>query len=235
MKLFVPTITIFALLVGSTDAALTSITDDGATAPTGALIQNTGNTSNTRVNNGVADPNNGNPRTRIRGQSFTTTSAIDVSAITLQLRGDNPGNAVPSSGSNPMRLRIWDLGTSVAPSAGTSLLDGSAEFPLNMDAGDHFTFNLSPSVSLSAATQYGFSIEFTGSNANDIFPAQLGGFNGGDLLFNGSAITDTEVNSTNTGQDMTFYIQGAVIPEPSSLAMLVIGLLAIANSKKSWI
>ncbi|MCG8451507.1 MAG: hypothetical protein MI725_18225 [Pirellulales bacterium] len=192
------------LCVSPVEAAIT-FTDDGTTAPTGTLIENAGNTSHTRVN----DSSVTGPGARIRGQSFTTTSELNLDAITLQMRADNPGNSVPTLGSNPMRLLVWEVGTtSVAPSDGTVLLDDSGDFPLNIDAGDFFTMDLSSSVTLQASTQYAFSIEWASALGNDIFPAQLGGFDGGDLLFNGSPATDAEVNSVNGTQDLTFFLQG---------------------------
>lgn len=192
------------LLVSSSEAAIT-FTDDGATAPIGALIENTGNTGHTRVNDDAAQSG----LTRIRGQSFTTISELDLSAITLQMRLANPGNLVPSAGSNPMRLLVWELDPngSVAPSNGTVLVDDSGDFPLNMDGGDFFTMNLSSPVTLSASTQYGFSVEWASDLGNDIFPAQLGGFDGGDLLFNSPA-GSSEVNAANGTQDLTFFLQG---------------------------
>ena len=209
------------LFAGTTNAALI-ITDDGATAPTGALIENAGNTGNTRVNDDTAQAT----KTRIRGQSFTTSNPVDVDAITMQLRLINPGNSVPTSGSNPLRLLIWELDpNSVAPSDGTVLLDDSGDFPLNMDGGDFFTMNLASSVSLNAGSEYGFSIEWTNSAlGNDIFPAQLGGFDGGALLFNSPA-GHSEVNAANSTQDLTFFIQGTVVPEPACCLLMAFGLL----------
>lgn len=221
MKFFVSALFGVMLLAGTTNAALI-ITDDGTTAPTGVVIQNAGNTSFTRVNDNAAQPT----KARIRGQSFTTTNPIDVDAITLQLRGDNPGNSAPTTGSNPMRLRIWQLDpNSVAPSDGTSVLDDSGDFPLNMDGGDFFTLNLASTVSLNSGTEYGFSIEWVNASlGNDIFPTQLGGFSGGDLLFNTPAGT-SEVNAANSTQDMTFFIQGTVVPEPASLLLMAFGMI----------
>lgn len=201
-------IAVLSLAAVSTAPAALTITDDGLTSPFDPLIANSANSSFTRI----SDPASGS--FRIRGTSFTTSSdPLSLAAITLQLRLDNAGNSVPTSGSNGLRLRLWEVGSSVAPSAGISLLDDVGDFPLTMSAGEFFTMQLDSALALSASTEYAFSVEWATSAGYDIFLAQTGGFGGSNdtLLFNNNAAT-TEVDSRNTGQDLTFFLQGAVDP-----------------------
>ncbi len=225
MKLCTAAIAAFGLLIGSVNAALI-ITDNGTTAPTGAIVQNADNNSNTRVNDDTAQAG----RARIRGQSFTTGPAIDVDAVTLQMAIADAGAAVPAADTHSMRLSIWEIGSSVAPSDGTVLLDDTGDFPLNMDAGDYFTLSLPSVVSMNAGTEYGFSIEWATNLGTDIKPAVSTGdtFADGTLLFNNPA-GNSEVNASNSTQDMTFYLHGEIIPEPGSMALLTVALLAIAR------
>lgn len=193
-------------LAPASHAALT-ITDDGPAAPSGSLLENPGNNSFTRI----SDPTSG--ALRIRGTSFTTANdPLSLSAITLQMRLDNAGVSVPSAGNNGLRLQLWEIGSSVAPSNGISLLDDTGDFPLTMSAGEFFTMNLDSTITLDPNTEYAFSVEWASSAGNDIYLAQSGGFGGANdtLLFNGSSAL--EVNSRNTGQDLTFFLQGAVDP-----------------------
>ncbi len=196
-----------AVVIGaSTAQAVITITDDALAAPIDPLLFNSGNSSFTRI----SDPASGS--LRIRGQSFTTAGdPLSLGAITLQLRLDNAGNNVPTSGSNGLRLRLWEVGSSVAPSDGISLLDEIGDFPTTMSAGEFFTMHLDSTVALSANTEYAFSVEWATSAGYDIYLAQSGGFGGSSdtLLFNNNAST-LEVDSRNNGQDLTFFLQGAV-------------------------
>lgn len=214
----------------TTDAA--TITDNDASLPGDAFLSHADNASWTRVRDSGAGA------VLTRGQTFITPDTGDantqwgLTSITVQMRvaDDNPGNSVPTAGSNPLRLQIVEWGADTqAHSPGTEIYNMAGDFPLNVSGGDFITIDLGSTLALNENANYGFLLSWDTSSGNDVFFA----------VGNGSASTYADgrlwignESSTNAAQDLTFYLHGTAVPEPGSLAFIALGGVLVLRRRR---
>lgn len=218
-------------VVGSSSLYATTI-DATATQPTvGAndvynyVTPSTHSTNDDFTNNysnGGGDP----------GQTFTVTSSGSITAITIEGLQGNAGNGYQNGA---FTLGVYSVG-----SDGTDLTYlGGGSFTLASTStdysGDYLTFDLSSSISVTSGDVYAFAV----SNQSGYY-ALAGSGTSGNVYAGGSAIAvggvtpnghpitlgaDTTISSGSVPYDRNFDVHISEVPEPSTWAMMLGGLV----------
>lgn len=227
LKILTGTTLAAGLALGAQAATLTA----GDTAPsTNVFVQHAPSFTFTRVTDSAASPAG-----FTRGQTFTTPDTGDantqwgLTAITFRMRADNAGNGVPTSGSNPMRMQIFEWGPDTdVLDPGTEIYNMTGDFPLSVGPSDFITVDLGSTVNLDENSGYAFLLSWDTNSGNDIFiGVNSQTYDGGILWIENEGVVNA------FGQDMTFYLQGEAVPEPGSLALLGIGGLSMLYRRRN--
>jgi hypothetical protein len=204
-----------ALLAMAASANALTITES-ATAPTDFILGQP-DFSATSISN--EDYSNQIPP----GQTFTTSQAFSLDGVTLKGFG--------SSGDGGLSFDV--IISSVSGTTLTHLTSETANFSPSFDNNtDYVTFTLSNPVSLAANTQYAFTIYSNGSSYYGFAKSST------DVLPGGSAFDEGSVRSATTsgdqiesvqGVDRTFFLEGTDVPEPSTWALMLGGVVLLVT------
>ena len=168
--------------------------------------------------------NRGNGQTRANaGQSFEHETAFQISAVTFRIWPNQSGGDVSfSGGADTIQLLIHEDTTANGTPNNVVYSEMFNAQGFTFTRGSYLTFDLAtPTPLLQADTQYGAILAWTSDEPDHFF--QIERNNGGNLYADGGRLFGTNASLTpapNGVQDATFYIQGSVIPEPSSAALV---------------
>ena len=154
------------------------------------------------------------------GQSFTPVFA-SVSFIQLNLGDDNPGNS--QGATVVVNLRGNSIsGTVLATSSPVFMPDGFGDNGFGAGFPGITNFFFASPVPVTPGTTYYFDIVVQSGDAWEA-DAYHYGYSGGTAFFNGT---------TDSGNDLWFR-EGIIVPEPSSLTLLIgSGVLFYVGRKK---
>lgn len=168
----------------------------------------------------------------MQGQSFTTGASAggyslnSVSFIMVDADAD-PGPANLIEGWKDWRVRVATLsGTTETP-----IIDTVTRYEPDATDDNYFTVTFDTPISLSSSTQYGFSLGI--QNSDESWPAGIPSLSTtGDLYGGGQRYSTQNTNSItsmanatasfDSGSDLVFHLDIAAVPEPSSLALVVL-------------
>lgn len=165
-------------------------------------------------------------------QTFTATEDFTLDGVTMK-----------GGGSSNTQSENWVI--NISSLSGTTLthLDSEtiAYTPTALNDTDYLTFTLADPVALTAGQVYAFTIYNSSSgggyfefakSATDVYSGGTAGTENNPTRW---ATTNGDAFSTLTGSgaatdsnlDRTFFLEGAVVPEPSTWAMMIGGLLLL--------
>ena len=217
---------VVAFLFGAVTARAAIISSSPTAPTTNIVAQQTADLGPGTQNNGRNfTDNNGTV-----GQSFTVSSNVSLSAISVLGRGDAGGGF----NTNPWQIQIAAINTSTG--AVTQLISESALSAPITSNNSWLTFTLDTPVVLTPGTTYAFGLYTSASgyyglahsaNGNDAYASGTafnysstqGGTGGGARQFHGFISPDPGV------YDYAFVAQGSVIPEPTTWALLATALI----------
>ena len=157
----------------------------------------------------------------IQGQTFTTTGAAFLNSVTLR----NEENTFNNNAAT-FTVRIGTVvGNVFSPIASEDSSD-----PVSYVPDDYMTFTFDTPVALAANTVYGFDWDTSGggfttwNNGNDNYA-------GGEGFSSGGGGIPDDNNLVFRGIDREFHID-MDIPEPSTLVLATLGLLAMLGSAR---
>ena len=241
------------LAAGLAGAATLSINE--ASAPTVSIVSNTANTSFAR-----SFYNHATAGTTTRGQTFLApdtgdaNTAYSVTGLTLQKSatqifgaGDNLHLWVfaynPSNDGNNVTNWAngdgWDPDTSNSdPLNGTgSTLLTAATISLNglsMTGDTYFTFDFSDSpLTMTENTAYGFLLGYTDTDNAQYFEFKVDS-NTSPQYASGVQIRTGDASNTSfaAAQDLTFWVTGTAVPEPSAPVLLLLGAAGLLRRRR---
>ena len=251
MKNLLNIVTIAGLTLGAATISQASVFTTSETAPIAGsvLISNdTASTKNMTARiNGVNGGGSSLPD-RTLGQSFTSSVAGSINAISVKLGGgynNNPANTNNFSalvaGKGNLLLNVFDMTDNV----GTSLtaipvvydMAGQDLSGLNYS---YVTFELGETLTIDANIEYGFEFGWDPAyiaDSDDTIYRNLGIMRsvGGNVYAGGAQLSKTNytsvsnvsMNSGTNTNDLDFYVH-TVVPEPGTYALLA-GLLALSS------
>lgn len=159
------------------------------------------------------------------------------SQITLWVYEWNPDN----NGNTGTGLTGGDGITDGDPFDGTGITNilenGSASSIANLtiSSGAYLHFDFDTPLMLDENKAYGFLIGFEGldTGGNNRFQMAIAPGGGVNEYADGTLWNaNTSNNTLQSNQDFRFYVQGSVVPEPGSLALMVIGGLFIVRRRR---
>ena len=210
-KTLLPVLAIGTLATSGNAATITEV----GGFPGGALISNPSDfTSSTRVSS-----------TATKGQTFSLASETDITAFTFQLEGE-AGDAWDADGS--LTLSIYNLDGGGLPT-GAALFSESGTLPGTIDAPEGYNdfLTITPGSTWNlAAGSYGLAISTSDADLRFELTTE-------DAYSAGNLITNTGSWAANTsGTDLAFAIEGNVVPEPGSLALIGLGGLCLIKRRR---
>jgi hypothetical protein len=167
------------------------------------------------------------------GQSITTGTDLNgysLNSFTLRSTREITGLVGLS-----FDVRISELSTVATSGTASyvSILTTQTGFTYtgNILVGDYLTFNLTP-VTLSANTIYGIDIDVTSNGTGTSFAGQVAArgsnsYTGGNFYIAQSTFTGSPGDVSLNTEDLTFWTDISAIPEPSSFALMGMGLAAL--------
>lgn len=157
------------------------------------------------------------------GQSFYTTDALSITSLTISFATFQSPGAL----SKPFTLNIYKTtSASEAPSPGSLLTTQAGNLPASLTANTFLTFTLEAPVLLDSNEYYIFMlVSSTPSSTVNIPLYATDSFADNSFTW----YKDTGDYGRYTTRSMTMYLQGTVIPEPSTVMLLMsaLGMLTL--------
>jgi hypothetical protein len=208
-----------AVTIDATSTQPTVGADDASSYVTPAIIDNSSYSNNPLNSNGAP------------GQTFTATSSGNLTAITVQGLEGAAGLGYQSDTFVLYIDSVGSDGTTLTPLGGGDFTFADQSTAIDY-SGDYLTFNLSSVISVTAGDEYAYSISGT-NNSYYGFSGSTGDVYGGGnaIVTNGnniSSITPATSINANLSYDRNFDAHISAVPEPSTWAMLVGGLVVLA-------
>ena len=167
---------------------------------------------------------NGHEHTDL-GQSFLVPGASDVVLDKITIRPRDVGTAVSGASYN---LEIWSF-SDATDISGNSLVSSQTDvFPSSGLSSGYWTFDIEDQA-LASGQQYGFILAFNNGPDSQLFINAVEDLNGaytdgGKLSREG---TPPVWSAFRNFVDLDFYLQGSIIPEPSTLALTMLGMAGL--------
>jgi hypothetical protein len=160
-----------------------------------------------------------------QGQTFSVSAAGLIEAITVKVEPKFSSVAADTT----LTLRINSVTVNPetqAPTLVTLLTQSGLLQPIGDNEGPYITFQLDTPYAVAPGTTYGF--DFSTNAAYFAFTSAE------DIAYSGGTAytSQSDANATLRGLDRTFHIALSPVPEPSSVALALLGSIGVMSIRR---